>query len=57
MMFADIATGNSDVADVLFLAAFILAVAGALYAVMQRAVATVITLTVLALVALAWMLL
>jgi hypothetical protein len=57
MMLADIASGEVDTADVLFLIAFILFVIATVMAAMAKAVDSVIVRAGFACVALAWLLL
>jgi len=57
MMLADIASGEVDTADVLFLIAFILFVISAVMAAMARSIDQVILRAGFACVALAWLLL
>lgn len=57
MMLADIASGEVDTADVLFLIAFILFVIATVMAAMAKAVDSVIVRAGFACIALAWLLL
>lgn len=57
MMIADIANGNTDLADVLFLAAFIVAVLGAVLTFIQHGYSNLVLFIALALVSLGWLVL
>ena len=57
MMLADIASGEADTADILFLVAFILFVITAVMAAMARSIDQVILRAGFACVALAWLVL
>ena len=56
-MLADIATGNTDAADVLFLIAVIVAALGAVYALLNTQLVSAIILAAVAITSLAWLLL
>ena len=56
-MLADIAHGNTNEADILFLVAFILFVIGTVLAIIHKTIETAIMLAGFACLALAWLLL
>lgn len=57
MILADIASGNVDFADVVFLIAVIVAVVGLAWSVMERGVTSALMFAILGLVALGWLVL